>query len=233
MSTLDFEAIGALKGEGVLTLDAERTAFVVVDVQRYFVNPEHALGQMLEKVLPEGGAEYFKRVRDIVIPNLQQLIEGCGARDVPVYYTAFGSLRAAGRDLAGWARRANTISEQVAGGPMYPPATDPAWQIHDRVAPASEERTLAKTTSGALGSTDLEQMLRSSSRDTVVVAGLTTDVCVAQTARELADRDFAVVVPEDACATVRAHLHQASLETFALVFGRVSDTRSVLQALKA
>lgn len=233
MSAPDFEAIAALKEEGTLALEPERTALIVIDVQRYFVEPEHAFGQTLGMVLPGGADEYFERVRDLVIPNLQQLIERCRTLELPVYYTGFGSLRADGRDLPRWARQANAISERAVGAPMYPPANDPTWQIYDGVAPTSGEQVFAKTTSGAVCSTNLGQTLRLLGRDSVVVAGVTTDVCVAQTARELADQGFAVVVPEDACAAVSDHLHRASLETFALVFGRASDTKSVLEALAA
>lgn len=196
MSAPDFEAIAALKEEGTLALEPDRTALIVIDVQRYFV-------------------------------------ERCRTLELPVYYAGFGSLRADGRDLPQWARQANGVSERAVGAPMYPPANDPTWQIYDGVAPTSGEQVVAKTTSGALCSTNLGQTLRILGRDSVVVAGVTTDVCVAQTARELADQGFAVVVPEDACAAVSDHLHRASLETFALVFGRVSDTRSVREALAA
>jgi nicotinamidase-related amidase len=61
----------------------------------------------------------------------------------------------------------------------------------------------------------------------VVVCGLTTAVCVSQTARELADLGFQVIVAEDGCTELSDESHRAALFTFALTFGRVRPTRQI------
>ena len=62
-----------------------------------------------------------------------------------------------------------------------------------------------------------------------VVCGLTTAVCVTQTAREAADRGFRVIVAEDACTEMSEDMHRAALFTFSYVFGRVRRTEEVVK----
>ena len=62
-----------------------------------------------------------------------------------------------------------------------------------------------------------------------MVCGLTTAVCVTQTARETADRGFRVIVVEDACTEMSEEMHRAALFAFSYVFGRVRTTAEVLE----
>ena len=65
------------------------------------------------------------------------------------------------------------------------------------------------------------------------VCGLTTAVCVTQTARETADRGFRVVVAEDACTEMSIELHKAALLAFGWVFGRVRPTADIVNFFTA
>ena len=86
---------------------------------------------------------------------------------------------------------------------------------------------LAKSSSGPLNSTKLDQMLHTLGIDTLVVTGVVTEICVTQTAREFADRDFKVVVVEDACGSMNEEHHKAALKFFPIVLGRcLRPTRS-------
>jgi nicotinamidase-related amidase len=54
--------------------------------------------------------------------------------------------------------------------------------------------------------------IRATGRNTLVVVGYETDVCVAQSAIELHDLGFRVVVPSDTCCTGSADEHRRGLE---------------------
>ncbi len=62
------------------------------------------------------------------------------------------------RFFCSWAREDNALSRKVIGKPMYPCATNPSWQVDDSLAPLPGELVLAKTSSGPLNSTKLDQM---------------------------------------------------------------------------
>lgn len=230
MST-DFEALSQLTGKLDVPLVSARTALLVIDMQRYFVHPEYPLGQLTQQLAPEGTQAYFTRVRDVVIPNIQRLQAAFRAAGASIFYTEFGSTRADGRDFPIWARQLNHFSRQLIGQPIYPPLTDESCRVDESLAPQPEELIVQKTTSGPCNSTKLDHTLHVLHHDTVVVTGVATNICVAQTARELGDRDFRVLVAEDACAAVDMQAHEPALATIAQVFGSVASTNKVLDLL--
>jgi len=205
----------------------DRTALIVVDVQRYFVHPEYPFGKWVAELAADGADAYFKRVHALVIPNIQRLLERARQLGLFVVFTEVGSLQPDGADLPGWMRRHIATS----GAAVYPPFSDPSCRVDDSISPHPGELILQKTTSGPLNSTKLDQTLRVLKIDTVVVAGLVTDVCVAQTAREFGDRDFDAIVVDDACASMDDARHKAALETIAITFGFVASTEDVLARL--
>jgi nicotinamidase-related amidase len=208
-------------------LAAARTALIVVDLQRYFVHPEYPFGKWVSGMVPGGIDSYFRRVRDFVTPNVQRLLERARQRGLFIVFTEAGSIRPDGADLPGWMRRHIAMS----GATVYPPFSDPSCRVDDSVAPRPGELIVQKTTSGPPNSTKLDQTLRVLGIDTVIVTGVVTDVCVAQTAREFGDRDFNAIVIEDACASTDDALHKAALETIAMTFGFVESTEHALARL--
>ena len=220
----------SLQENPVATVDRlvpDRTALIVVDVQRYFVHPEYPLGKWITGWDADGANAYFNRVRNLVIPNIQRLLERARQLGLFIVFTEVGSLRPDGGDLPGWMRRHIAAS----GAAVYPPFSDPSCRVDDSISPRPGELILQKTTSGPLSSTKLDQTLRVLRIDTVVVAGLVTEVCVAQTAREFGDRDFDAIVVDDACASMDDTRHRAALDTIAITFGFVASTDDVLARL--
>jgi len=221
----------AAKEQAPLEIDPRRAALVVVDMQRYFVHADYPFAQTLEKLVPGIGEGYFRRVGEHVVPNVQKLLAAARAQGMKVVYTAFGCCRPDGSDMVGWAQEFNHVARAMGGPAMWPATDDPSWQIDDAVAPQPGELVVNKTSSGPLNSTKLDETLREMGVDTLIVCGLTTDVCVTQTARETGDRSFRVIVAEDACTTLSEEQHRATLLAFNMVFGRVRKTADILKRL--
>jgi nicotinamidase-related amidase len=97
--------------------------------------------------------------------------------------------------------------------------------------PLPGELVLNKNTGGPLNSTKLDQILNNAGINSLVVCGLTSAVCVTQTAREAADRGFRVLVVEDGCTELSEEMHQAALLTFKYVFGQVRTAADVIRFL--
>jgi len=201
-------------------------------MQRDFVQPEFPFGQMIQERNPTGANAYFQRVRELVIPNIQRLLEQGRVHGLCIAYTESGSLRHDGRDLPRRMRRHNDRSRRIMGTVIYPPFDDPTCRVDASVAPQAGELVVQKTTSGPLASTMLDQTLRVLNVDTVIVTGVVTDVCVAQTTREFGDRDFDAIVVEDAGAALSDMRHKMALETIARTFGTVASTNQVLKLLE-
>jgi biuret amidohydrolase len=217
-----------LKDQAPLTIDAARSALIVVDVQRFFARPEYPFAQVFEKTVPGVTTDYFRRVDATVLPNIQRLLACFRARKLPIIYFAVGCHAPDGRDLPTWMREFDEVSLMLNGQRVCPPVGDPSGAIEDRVTPLPAEMVLTKSSSGPSASTNLEQVLRNLGVLSLVVCGLTTAVCVSQTAREMADLGFPVIVAEDACTELSDESHRAALLTFALTFGRVRPTEQIV-----
>ena len=99
------------------------------------------------------------------------------------------------------------------------------------LAPLPGELVIDKNTSSAFNSTGIEWLLRNLGAETLVFAGMATDMCVETTARDAADRGFNAIIVEDAAATFFERHHRAALSGFARVFGQVWSAERVLRAL--
>jgi biuret amidohydrolase len=220
-----------LKDQVPIALDVRKTALVVIDMQRYFVSPHFSLMQTFEKLVPGVTTGYCERVNSHVIPNINRLQACFRAVRAPVMYTAIGCCLPDGQDLNQMWKDLDRLSLETIGQRMFPLVGEESWQIDDSVAPLPGELVLNKTSSGTLNSTMLDQTLRNMGMQSLVVCGVTTDVCVETTARDAADRGFQVIIAEDACAAFSSDLHRAALQAFSLAFGRVRKTDDIVQLL--
>jgi ureidoacrylate peracid hydrolase len=66
-------------------------------------------------------------------------------------------------------------------------------------------------------------VLRSAQRKTVIVAGVSTNVCVEATARDAFSHEFYVVWPRDASASWSRELHEAALQSAGHRYATVCD----------
>ena len=79
--------------------------------------------------------------------------------------------------------------------------------------------------------TDLDEQLRERSVDTVVLAGLATNMGVESTARSAFERGYAVVVVEDATSSVDAVMHEFAVARVFPLIARVTTTAAAVAAL--
>jgi nicotinamidase-related amidase len=80
--------------------------------------------------------------------------------------------------------------------------------------------------------TDLDVVLRGAGIDTVIVAGVATNMAVESTARASADLGYRTLVVSDACSTTSETAHNASLASMAML-GGVVTTDDLLATLRA
>ena len=108
--------------------------------------------------------------------------------------------------------------------------------ITDEVRPADGEIVIDKPGFSAFEGTALDAMLRARGIRTLLLCGVTTEVCVMSTLRTAIDRGFRCVTVGDACASAYPHLHAAALEMIGVeggVFGEVATTAEVVAVLEA
>jgi nicotinamidase-related amidase len=83
------------------------------------------------------------------------------------------------------------------GAPVFTPGTDLAKEFAE-LEPKSGEKVVGKQHPGSFTGTDLDEYLKSSGRNKVVLTGYMAHVCVSTTARQAAEKGYDVILAEDA-----------------------------------
>ena len=100
--------------------------------------------------------------------------------------------------------------------------------------PKSGEPVIDKPGKGSFHATDLHQILLDRKIRTLVVCGVTTEVCVHTTVREANDRGYECVVLSDCVASYFPEFQRVALEMIKAqggIFGWVSNSQNFLKAV--
>ncbi|MEM9146220.1 MAG: cysteine hydrolase [Pseudomonadota bacterium] len=200
-----------------------RAALVIIDMQ---YATAHREGPLAARMVAEGEGTTdwrFQRIHGQVIPNLQRLSGAMRVAGGRVLHVTIGAGLPDFSDAAPHMRAFFQALGNHAGAPAH--------RIVDELAPEPGDPVVRKTTMGAFASTGIDALLRGLGVEHLIMGGVSTNMCVDTTAREAADRGYAVTLVEDACAATHADLHEAALRSFARFFGRVRETDVVLAEL--
>jgi len=112
---------------------------------------------------------------------------------------------------------------------------EPGHDIIQELYPLEHEPVIDKPGKGAFSHTDFDLLLRNRRIQNLVLAGVTTDVCVSTTMREANDRGYDCLLVKDATAATDEILHAATCEGVRMeggVFGATASVEDVLEALR-
>jgi gluconolactonase len=199
-------------------LDPARTALIVQDMQNDVMMPGGAFAA--------SGAPEHAQAQDVVA-NLSRLIAACRARKVMVLHVWFlcePGHPAVGRHAPLY-RGLHEADAMVRGTWGAAPAAG--------LEPGPGDLVVEKMSMSAWETSRLESCLRQGGRDTIISTGAWTNMSVEHTARTGADKGFRVVVPEDACSTMNADWHRASINYAMQNVADVTRVDAVIAALGA
>jgi ureidoacrylate peracid hydrolase len=198
------------------TLDPEKTAVLIIDMQETFCAP--------------GGPAEVPCARAIVA-GINTLTAGLRVRGVPVVWVLHANARRG--DATDWDLFFNYVVADDVRDRTIESLSPGRQRVWGDLVTAPQDLTIIKKRYSALiaGSSDLERELRGRGIDTVLIAGTKTNVCCEATARDAMMLDFKVVMVSDCCAALSDQEHQASLETMLQQFGDVLTTEEVFARL--
>jgi nicotinamidase-related amidase len=206
-----------------LTLDPPATALVVIDMQRDFLEPG-GFGELL--------GNDVSLLAGVVAP-LAQVLAAAREAGLLVIHTREGhrpdlsdcppSKRARGRLEVGIGGAGPKGRVLVRG--------EDGHDIVDELAPIEGEVVLDKPGKGSFYATDLELLLRNAGINSLIVTGVTTEVCVHTTVREANDRGFECLVLEDCVGSYFPEFHRVALDMICAqggIFGWVAHSSALL-----
>lgn len=109
----------------------------------------------------------------------------------------------------------------------------PAVEVINEVAPQPDEPVIRGQAANGFDGTALGTILRVAAVDTLVVAGIATDVAVESTARVASDLQYRTIVVSDACQADSDEAHARALDVLQKWFAETPTADEVLSALAA
>lgn len=184
----------------------QHTAAIMIDVQKAFTDESRPKYPPVQEVLP----------------RLQRFVDDARAAGVLVIWVQVTHPPETNSGV--WRQR-----NPLRSASYLAPGSEEA-EFHPGFGPKEGDVHVIKHRYSAFIGTPLELILHTRDIRTVIVAGLTTDVCVSSTARDAFQRDFDVITLGDCTAEVSRNRHESGLETLGASFGQVCSSSDVVAA---
>jgi biuret amidohydrolase len=207
-----------------LEFDPNTTALIIIDMQRDFV-------------LPGGFGEVLGNDTSLLLAAVDPIaavLNQCREVGVFVIHTREGHRP----DLSDCPpAKLNRGGETFIGreGPMGRILIrgEQGHDIINELYPIDGEPVIDKPGKGSFHSTDLHEILDNRGIKTLIVCGVTTEVCVHTTVREANDRGYECVVLSDGTASYFPEFHRVALDMIKAqggIFGWVADSEAFIEA---
>jgi biuret amidohydrolase len=202
--------------ERELSLEPGRTALVVVDMQRGFLDPGEAMG-----VPP---------ARETV-GAIQALLQLFRTRRMPVVFTEFVYSESAPLLVGRLHPEHQPAKPRAPRGFGLPSSSclegTPSADTVPDLAPRPGELVVRKRGYDAFAGTPLDGVLRARNVTSLVVAGTMTDICVLATVIGAFHREYRVTVVEDGVSTLWPEIQRAALDIIGRAYGRIATTKEI------
>jgi nicotinamidase/pyrazinamidase len=164
------------------------------------MKPAIIVVDMLEDNLKESPRNPYLQEGKAVIPNLQRLLEEGRKRGFPIIFACDSFLE------GDFIFRGKMKIHSLRG--------TKGAEVVDDLKPCPTDMVLPKRRFSAFFKTDLDQTLRTLGIDTIIVTGMTTEVCVLMTVMDGLCHDFSAILLEDCSASRNKEFHQGCLNLY-------------------
>ncbi len=194
--------------------DIAKSALIIVDMQNDFLHPDGVLGQPA------------KESNAVTISNVRRLVEAFREASRPVVYVAIILKPDFSDAISSLGRNAS-----VKG--FKPFVVEGTWgaQVVDELAPRKGEHVVIKKGFNGFSNTQLDTVLRNLGVNTCVVTGIFTSICVSGTIRGGVERNYRMIIVNDATADMQRERHEAELRVLAGGYADGKTSDEVLEML--
>ena len=201
-------------------ITADGTALLVIDMQNGFCHPDGSFAKMTE-----GRGLSIEMCREAV-PGCDHLIQAARSAHVPVIFTRY--VYHAGYVDGGVLAQKYPEMEQIGS------LAEGSWdaEIVQELTPNSGDFVIDKSRYSAFYGTRLEPLLNGLGVHSLILCGVTTNICVETTARDASQRDYRVFIVKDATGELTKERHENALAILQYAFGWVVTVDEVTAELR-
>ena len=208
------------------TFDPASTALVIIDMQRDFVEPG-GFGETLGNDVS---------LLQSVVPPLRKVLDTARAVGLTVIHTREGHVPDLSDCPPAKLNRGDPTLRIGSPGPKGRILVRGEYghDIIDDLAPAPGELVIDKPGKGSFHGTTFGAELAARGITSLVVTGVTTEVCVHTTVREANDRGYDCLVPEDCVGSYFREFQEMGLKMIKAqggIFGWVTGSPAVISAI--
>lgn len=200
-----------------MEISVDNTALMIVDMQNGFCHSDGSFSQLGFDITMFLGA----------IEGCATLVRAAHASDVPVIFTRYVYQP----DYADGGLLTNELIPAIKGSNHLAAGSWDA-DIVDQLTPSDHDLVIDKSRYSAFYGTRLEPILTNKRIKSLVVAGVTTNMCVETTVRDASQRDYYTYTVSDATGEASLERHNHALNTIAFGFGWVVTVEDVLASWK-
>ena len=164
------------------------------------MKPAIIVVDMIKDNIKEGSRHPITIEARAILPNLQKLLDASRKRGFPVIFACDSFLK---EDFIFKGRMKIHSLRGTKGS-----------EVVDDLKPEATDIVLPKRRFSAFFKTDLDQTLQTLGIDTIVVTGITVEVCVLMTAMDGLSHDLSVILLEDCTAGKNEEMHRSCLNLY-------------------
>lgn len=185
----------------------DNTALIIIDMQHDFIS--------------EGAPIECPGGRDI-IPNIKKVKEWAKENNIPVFYTK-ESHRPQKVDFG---------LELERSEPEHCLEGTKGIEIVEELKPEEDDYVIIKRRYSGYYLTDLEILMKGLKKNSLIITGAATNVCVYATALDTQQRDMNAIILSDCVAGTSVDLHEAFLKNLDYVVGDVVTSQELMDTIK-
>lgn len=230
--TLEVEDAPDFGETAYIEMDSARTLFLSIDMQTDFVGEGGYVDVMGYDLANTAGA----------IEPIKNILNTIRGTDIKIMHTREGHEPDLSDAPYNKVLRSKVIGEGIGLGESLEETNsrlltrgEKNWDIVDELYPEPGEFVIDKSGKGAFTSSPMHNVLLNLNITHIVIAGVTTDVCVHTIMREANDFGYWCVVLKDATGATDPEIHDAAIKSVKMqggVFGNVSCSKKFIKAVE-
>jgi nicotinamidase-related amidase len=197
-----------------ITLNPQKTALLVIDMQDEFIKPHWT--------------HFWIPRATRIVPTINQIIRTCRDKKIPIIFTVYSKTHNyLDRPHTLWNMPSRSFTKEIDQSTLFQKG-----RIWKDLSQEKNDIIIHKSSYGAFYDTPLETILKNLKKDTVIITGTLTNYCCSMTARQAYERGFKVIFSSDATATHFPELQEYELKILRRGFAKIMASEEIISTLK-